>query len=125
MSNRNGIFDKLFLKPLTNKGISGQTFFVIYEFECQLERYPGINAYFVCYLPADIAADIDAVSQGLRGGFGSVRVRITLDAYVWSTSIFRDAKRSSYLLLIKKSVRERFKLEQDSQLNLAMELVDF
>ena len=125
MSNRNGIFDKLFLKSLTNTGISGQTFFVIYEFETQLERYPGVNAYFVCYLPSDVAAEIDAVSHGLRGGFGSVRVRVTLDSYVWSTSIFRDAKRSSYLLLIKKNVRERFKLEHDSRLNLALELVDF
>jgi hypothetical protein len=98
---------------------------VNYEFETVLERYPGENAYFVCYLPADVAAEIDLVTQGLRGGFGSVRVNVGLGSTSWTTSVFKDAKRASYLMLVKKSVRAAEGLSDGSELKLALELVDF
>ncbi|MEY4741303.1 MAG: hypothetical protein RL672_53 [Actinomycetota bacterium] len=96
-----------------------------FDFKCHLERYPGASAYFVCYLPTEIALEIDQVTEGLRGGFSSVRVAVTLGATTWSTSIFKDAKRASYLLLIKKAIRERFSLEPGATMRLRLELVDF
>ncbi|MEY3537625.1 MAG: hypothetical protein RL645_439, partial [Actinomycetota bacterium] len=73
----------------------------------------------------DVAAEIDELSQGLRGGFGSVRVRVVLGGSSWTTSIFKDSSRSSYLLLVGKKVREAEGLANDEQVLLVMELLDF
>ena len=96
-----------------------------YAFAAALEQLPSANAYFVVYLPLPVAAEIDQVSQGLRGGFGSVRVDATVGATQWRTSIFKDARRSSYLMLVKKDVRQKEKLQPGDELQLILELVDF
>lgn len=98
---------------------------MVFEFDGTLERYPGANAYFVCYLPRELASEIDQVTDGLRGGFGSVRVSVSLGASTWATSLFKDAPRASYLLLVKKAIRERYALIAGSTMRLRIELVDF
>ena len=96
-----------------------------YEFECELERLAAANAYFAVFLPIDVAAEIDEVSAGLRGGFGSVRVRAAIGASSWSTSIFKDNSRSSYLMLIKKTVRDAEAWGEGSSRHVTLELLDF
>lgn len=90
-----------------------------------LERWPGEVAYFVCYLPSDVAEEIDAVTEGLRAGFGSVRVKVQLGVSAWTTSIFRDSRRNSYMMLVKKQIRVAEGLLEGDQLKLELELVDF
>ena len=96
-----------------------------YTFAAALERWAGEAAYFVCYLPAGVASEIDSTTEGLRGGFGSVRVQVRIGNSAWRTSIFRDTKRGSYLLLIKKQVRVAERLDVGTQLEVSLELVDF
>lgn len=40
-------------------------------------------------------------------GFGSVRVLVSIGRSTWKTSIFPDSKRQSYILPIKKAVRDQ------------------
>lgn len=96
-----------------------------YEFSTVLERLPGPNDTFACYLPLDVADEIDQVSQGLRGGFGSVRVRVELGLSRWSTSVFKDASRASYLLLVSKRVRTAEDIGTGDEFTVQLELVDF
>ncbi|MEN9287694.1 MAG: hypothetical protein RLZ88_364 [Actinomycetota bacterium] len=96
-----------------------------YEISTALERLAGPNNTFACYLPPDVAAEIDELSQGLRGGFGSVRVRVVLGGSSWTTSIFKVSSRASYLLLVGKQVREAEGLANGEQVLLVMELLDF
>ena len=44
---------------------------------------------------------------GPRRGFGSVRVRVTVGDTTWTTSVFPDAKRSAYVLPVRKDVRTK------------------
>jgi hypothetical protein len=39
-------------------------------------------------------------------GFGSVRVEALIGATRWTTSLFPDARRGTYLLPVKKAVRK-------------------
>lgn len=142
MSNRNGIFLEKVLNPacllawvgLHSVGGSDlraqnsaccETLSVKYSFTAVLERWPGEVAYFVCYLPVEVAAEIDSVTEGLRAGFGSVRVQVRLGASAWKTSIFKEARRNSYLMLVKKQVRVAEGLLEGDSLALEIELVDF
>lgn len=57
-------------------------------------------------VPVDIADEIvDLVPK--RPGFGSVRVDVTTGDVAWRTSLFPSTEAGSYVLPIKRSVREQ------------------
>ena len=41
----------------------------------------------------------------LRGGFGSIKVLVTIGNTTWNTSLFPDSKRKTFILPVKKEVR--------------------
>lgn len=55
-------------------------------------------------LPVDVAEDV-AFEAGPRGGFGSVRVEVTIGSTSWRTSLFPDSSSGSFVLPVKKAVR--------------------
>lgn len=55
-------------------------------------------------LPPDLAEDV-ALEAGPRGGFGSVRVEVSIGSTTWRTSLFPDARAGSFVLPVKKQVR--------------------
>jgi hypothetical protein len=76
-----------------------------YRFTAPLWEYDGPAAWFFVSLPPDIADEIGDLMDGRTGGFGSVRVHVAVGATRWSTSLFPDKERGTYVLPIKKAVR--------------------
>lgn len=68
------------------------------------------NWHFIS-LPKKDAAVVKKVFGGLARGWGSLRIRATIGNSSWTTSIFPDAKRGTYLLPIKAGVRKSEALE--------------
>jgi hypothetical protein len=66
----------------------------------------------------------ELAGHGLRRGFGSVRVRVTLGGSTWTTSIFPDGARSAYVLPIKRTVRRAERLEAGDTATVTIELID-
>ncbi len=54
-------------------------------------------------LPLDIADDL---RMGPLGGWGSVRVHVTIGSTTWATSVFAEKKTDTFLLPLKKAVRQ-------------------
>ena len=114
-----------FSKQLVNACIYLHSEAMQYEFSAELLLWSHDSSFALCYIPVDIAAEIDEVTQGLRRGFGSVRVEVQLGASKWRTSIFKEAKVRSYLLPVKKAVRLAESVTIGDRLQLKIELVDF
>ncbi|QLY29288.1 DUF1905 domain-containing protein [Nocardia huaxiensis] len=76
-----------------------------YSFTARLWEWEGQAAWHFVSLPEDLADDIEELHGRHAAGFGSVRVRVTLGESRWSTSLFPDRKRATYILPIKKQVR--------------------
>jgi hypothetical protein len=57
-------------------------------------------------------------------GFGSLRVRVTVGGSTWTTSIFPDSVRGSYVLPIKRAVRQAENLDVGDVANVTVELID-
>ena len=69
------------------------------------EHSPGDpGSWHFLTLPADLAEDV-ALEAGPRGGFGSVRVEVSIGSTTWRTSLFPDAGAGSFVLPVKKQVR--------------------
>lgn len=75
-------------------------------------------------LPEPDSQTIREVTEGLRRGFGSLRVRATVGGSVWTTSIFPDSKRSCFVLPVKKAVRKAEDLQPGDTASVSVELLD-
>lgn len=76
-------------------------------------------------LPADASEEIRArTDDGLRRGFGAVRVQVTVGTSTWRTSIFPDKARAAYVLPIKKGVRRAEAFDPGDTAKITVELIN-
>lgn len=75
-------------------------------------------------LPSDASEDIRERTEGQRRGFGSLRVRVSVGASHWTTSIFPDGARNAYVLPIKRAVRKAEGLDAGDVAKVTVELMD-
>ena len=78
----------------------------IFEFTGEVWRYPGEAGWHFITVPPDVADDIDA-EVGERAGFGSIPVEVTVGASTWLTSLFPDKASASFVLPVKKPIRDK------------------
>jgi hypothetical protein len=95
-----------------------------FEFVAELWRYPGAAAWYFVTLPHDIADDIDEITAHDRRGFGSVRVEVTVGTTRWKTSLLPDTKSQSFVLPVKKAVRQAERLDDGSPVAVRLSLLD-
>ena len=77
-----------------------------YTFDAELWEWTGQGAaWFFVTLPEDVTDEIDDAHTGPRAGFGSVKVRVSVGATTWDTSIFPSKDAGGFILPIKKAVR--------------------
>lgn len=81
----------------------------VFEFSAALWEYGGENTWVFMTLPSEPADEI-AELVPRRPGFGSVRVHVQIGETEWSTSLFPDKSLGSYVLPVKRSVRDREQL---------------
>lgn len=95
-----------------------------FDFTAPLWRHTGADAWHFVSLPAEVSEEIEDLTGGLRRGFGSVRVRASVGTTTWSTSVFPDSARGTYLLPVKKAVRLAEHLEEDDPVRIRLRLLD-
>ncbi|MDT0212493.1 DUF1905 domain-containing protein [Rothia sp. ARF10] len=94
-----------------------------FTFTAPLWEWSAQGGWFFVTLPTDAADDIAALPGGGRG-FGSVRVRVTVGATTWSTSVFPDTKLGSYVLPVKKAVRKAEGVDDGDDVEVTLEVLD-
>jgi hypothetical protein len=77
-----------------------------YSFRAELWLYPGEAGWHFLTLPVEVADEIREESAAFRKGFGSVKVTAETGGQSFQTSIFPDAQSGSYLLPVKRYVRD-------------------
>ena len=96
----------------------------VFRFSEPLWRHPGADAWHFVTVPREISADITDLTAGIRRGFGSVRVAVTVGGTSWRTSIFPDRRTGTYLLPVKKAVRTAEHLVAGDDVAVHLEIVD-
>ena len=86
-----------------------------YSFRAELWLYPGEAGWHFLTLPADVADDIHDQSAGASKAFGSVRVTAEIAGHSWQTSLFADQKAGSYLLPVKKAIRDKARIGEGDE----------
>jgi hypothetical protein len=87
--------------------------------EMWLWQSNGGTAWTFITLPQDVSDEIEGTVP-VKGGFGSVKVDVTIGATEWSTSLFPSTEYNSYVLPVKKPVRAKEKLDHGDQVNVTV-----
>ena len=93
-----------------------------YSFEAELWLYPGEAGWHFLTLPAAIADDIREQSTGASMAFGSIKVTAEIAGNSWQTSLFRDTKSASYLLPVKKAIRDKARISTGDVVRVRLNL---
>lgn len=94
-----------------------------YNIQAKVWLYPGQAAWHFVTLPKDESGQIKELFGGLKKGFGSLPVKVTIGETAWKTSIFPDKKAGAYLLPLKADVRKREKIMEGDTLVLDIEVL--
>jgi len=99
---------------------------VVVEFDAELWLWDArrTDSWMFVTLPVDVSQEIRELTEGMRRGFGSVRVRVTVGETSWATSVFPDAGSGCYVLPIKRAVRKAEVLDVGDVASVSVELVD-
>ena len=87
-------------------------------------KWKGDSAWHFLTLPFDVSDDIEARTAHVTRGFGSVRVRVTIGATTWDTSVFPDTKAEAYVLPVKAPVRTAEQLVVDRPIDVTLDVLD-
>jgi hypothetical protein len=100
---------------------------VIVVFDAELWMWDARRAdrWTFVSLPDGASEEIRDLAGGSRRGFGSLRVRVTVGASTWATSIFPGSGGGSYVLPIKRAVRTAEALDVGDTATVTVELVDY
>lgn len=95
------------------------------EFESDVFRWDARDdsSWFFTAVPPELSEDIREIPRPPRG-FGSVRVRARVGATEWTTSIFPDSKSGSYVLPLKKAVRDAENLVDGGPVTVRLDVLD-
>jgi hypothetical protein len=74
-------------------------------------------------VPQDVSDEVDEAVGDATGGFGSVRVEVTVGASVWRTSLFPSSSAGAFVLPVKKAVRVAEGLTDDDVAEVSIRLV--
>jgi uncharacterized protein DUF1905 len=99
---------------------------VVIEFEAELWLWEARRqeTWTFVSLPVDASEHIRELAAGVARGFGSLRVRVSVGASTWTTSIFPDSSREAYVLPVKRAIRTAESLDTGDVVSLTVELVD-
>jgi hypothetical protein len=94
------------------------------HFRAELWLHDAEGPWHFVTLPGDLADEVAQRSAATPRGFGSVKVEATVGSTTWSTSLFPDTATRSYVLPVKKAVRQAEALVVGDPVEVDLELVD-
>lgn len=91
-----------------------------YEFTGKPWRYDGPGGWIFLSLPLDMASEIRALFKNEEEGWGRLKATAKIGTTEWKTVIWFDTKMKTYLLPLKAEIRQKEKIEMDSELNTTL-----
>ena len=98
---------------------------MIIEFDGDVFQWEARDdaAWFFTAVPVELSAEIREIPRPYRG-FGSVRVRARVGDTEWATSIFPSSNEGTYVLPLKKKVRDAEGLVDGGPVTVRLEVLD-
>jgi hypothetical protein len=98
---------------------------MIFEFDGEIFRWDARDdaSWYFASVPPELSEEIREVPRPYRG-FGAVRVRARVGDSEWATSIFPSSSEGTYVLPLKKKVRDAEGLVDGGPVRVHIEVLD-
>lgn len=96
----------------------------IFTFKSKVWLYQGNSPWHFVTLPKKTSEEINYYFAHAKRGWGSLPVAVTVGGTIWKTSIFPDKPSASYILPIKKEVRQSENIKNKDIVQLKLLLND-
>lgn len=93
-----------------------------WEFTARLWRWKEGSWHFIT-VPEAVSDEIDALVGEATGGFGSVRVEVTVGGSTWQTSLFPSSEEAAFVCPVKRPVRTAEGVEEGDDLRVRLRVV--
>lgn len=94
-----------------------------FTFTSKVWVWNGVSPWHFVSLPTDISDEIADLMEGRLRGFGSVRVEVTSKDCTWRTSVFPQKESGTYILPLKKQIREQLQCSEGQSVTIALRIV--
>lgn len=94
-----------------------------YAFTAEVWEWTSRTSWFFVNVPDEQADEIEEQFGRRAGGFGSVRVEVTIGSTTWRTSIFPSTENETYVLPLKAAVRKAEGLRPGSSADVVLHVV--
>lgn len=94
-----------------------------YKITSKVWLYPGMAGWHFVSVDKKQSEEIKKKFGGMKRGWGSLPVMVTLGKTVWKTSIFPDTKAGTYLLPLKSEVRKKEGVYAEELQELTLEVL--
>lgn len=91
------------------------------EFSAELWLHPK-GTWVLLTVPEDESEDIRELAPDV-GGFGSVRVRVTIGDSEWKTSVFPQRNSGPFVLPVKKPIRLKEKIDAGDTVDVELAIL--
>ena len=78
------------------------------------------GSWWFITVPDDVSDEIEERHGASAGGFGSIKVEVTVGRTTWRTSLFPSSEQRAYVLPVKKPVRVAEALEEGEPFELSL-----
>lgn len=96
-----------------------------FTFTAKLWRWQSetATAWHLITLPQEPSDAIKFFFPRKGGGFGSIRVQVTIGDSQWRTSIFPDSKSGTFVLPVKAVIRKAEKISDGDEVKVKLEVI--
>lgn len=91
-----------------------------YRFTASMWPWKDDGSWWFVTLPDDVSDDIEEQHGASAGGFGAVKVEVTVGVTTWRTSLFPSNEERAYVLPVKKAVRTAEALAEDESFQVSL-----
>ena len=99
------------------KKMKGQ---IQYQFNASLWQHSGSGGWHFVSLPEETATEIRTLLRSAEEGWGRLKATAKIGSTEWKTAIWFDTKRSTYLLPIKATIRNKETLELENEIKVTV-----
>ena len=86
-----------------------------FEFLTTMWRHSSSGGWYFVSLPKEVSKEIREHLKWQEEGWGRMKANAQIGKFIWSTAIWFDTKRETYLLPIKAEIRTKCKLETEKE----------
>jgi hypothetical protein len=91
-----------------------------FSFSAKLWKYSSSSSWYFITIPENLSIEIRTYFKKEEEGWGRLKTTAQIKSTSWKTSVWFDKKHQAYLLPIKKEIRLKLNLKEETEIQCTL-----